>query len=101
MALRVLYNAMSARVGGGLTYARHQVAALAGAGDVELTVLTSPWNAEAFATVAAGQPAVHLHPVAVPNVAARFAWELAVLPRRACSCARRTSGRRCVAPPPW
>lgn len=82
MTVSVLYNAMSARVGGGLTYARNQVAALGERDDLRLVVLSSPWNHERLRAVVEGS-AVHVERVDVPNAAARFVWEQVRLPARA------------------
>lgn len=76
--MRVLYNATSARVGGGLSYSRSQTVALAAEAYVDLTVLTAPWNHEVFSEVLLGSATVT--EVRVPTVPARFGWEQTVLP---------------------
>lgn len=78
--MKVLCNVMYAKVGGGLTYALNQVGALAAQPDVQVHVLVSPWNIEAFRSLP-GLPSTSVHPIDVPNVPARFAWEQLVLPR--------------------
>ncbi|MBX3315016.1 MAG: glycosyltransferase [Actinobacteria bacterium] len=78
--MKVLANVMYAKVGGGLSYACNQVSALAREPDVDVELLVSPWNEEAFRTLGAvSDDALHL--VKVPNVPTRFAWEQFVLPR--------------------
>lgn len=79
--MKVVCNVMYARVGGGLTYAVNQVAALARRDDVTLEVLASPWNADAFRAIPE-LPSDSLQVIEVPNVPARFAWEQTVLPLR-------------------
>lgn len=76
--MKVLYNATSARVGGGLSYASQQVAALLDIDDIDLALLVAPWNREALAAVVGDRAAVR--PVAVRGTAARVGWEQIVLP---------------------
>lgn len=78
--MKVLANVLYAKVGGGLTYALGQVGALAEQEGVDLHLLVSPWNEDAFRT-ADVVPSSSIHPVAVPNVVARAAWEQVVLAR--------------------
>ena len=80
--MKVLCNVLYAKVGGGLTYAVNQVASLADQPDMEVRLLVSPWNADAFRAIPA-IPRTAVHEVRVPNVPARFAWEQSVLPLRA------------------
>lgn len=77
---RVLVDALSARVGGGLSYLVEQLGAVERVRpDLDLHVLVAPWNESLL------RP--HLRsrivPVRLPNVPARFAWEQTVLPLRA------------------
>lgn len=79
MTLRVLANASSARVGGGLSYIVQQLAALERARpELDLRVLAAPWN-EVALTDALAAPVTC---VRVPNAGARFAYEQVVLPLR-------------------
>lgn len=80
MTLRLLYNATSARLGGGLSYAVQQLTALAARNDLELTVLVSPWNCSAFEGVAASNPRIMVRRIKVVSAAQRFLWEQIVLP---------------------
>lgn len=77
-AIRVLYNATAARVGGGLSYACAQIDALAAVDDIALTVVVAPWN-RAPLEAAVGDRAT-VEPVRLPNVAVRYAWEQVWLP---------------------
>ena len=52
--MRLLSNASFARVGGGLTYVRAQLEALAAEPGVELTVISSPWNHDALVEAVGG-----------------------------------------------
>lgn len=79
--MKVLYNATSVRVGGGLSYSRAQVMALAEVGDIELTVLTAPWN---HGSIEEAVPAtIKIVQTGVRTVPWRFAWEQTVLPTMA------------------
>lgn len=76
---RVVANAASARVGGGLSYIVRQLSALERVRpDLDLEVLAAPWNAEAL-TAALDSPVTTMK---VPNAGARFAYEQLVVPRR-------------------
>lgn len=81
--LKVLYNATSARIGGGLSYATQQINALAMLEDLRITVLTSPWNHEHFAKLNARAAVADLQQVSVLSASWRFLWEQTVLPRLA------------------
>lgn len=76
--MKILYNATSVRVGGGLTYSRDQVNALAALTDVEVTVVAAPWNHGGLRSVLASQ--VELLLARVPNVPVRYLWEQTFLP---------------------
>lgn len=76
--VRVLYNASSARVGGGLSYACAQADALAAVDDVLLTMVAAPWNHAALDDAVGDRAVVRL--VRVPNAAVRYAWEQMWLP---------------------
>jgi glycosyltransferase involved in cell wall biosynthesis len=78
--LRVLVNAVSARSGGGVTYALEQIAALARQPGLELTVVA----VEPFAGVIGERaPGATVDVVRPRPPAARFLWEQTVLARRA------------------
>lgn len=77
--LDVLVDAMSARLGGGLSYLTGQLAALADQPGLRGTVLASPWNAEALR---AAQPWPVID-TGVGDVARRYLWEQTRLPRLA------------------
>jgi glycosyltransferase involved in cell wall biosynthesis len=78
--LRVLVNAVSARSGGGVTYALEQIAALARQPGLSLTVVA----VEPFASVLTERaPAATVEVTAHRPVVARFLWEQTVLARRA------------------
>ncbi len=74
--IRVLVDAMSARLGGGLTFIGSQLAALARQPGVDGEVLASPWNAAALADA---QP-WPVRDTGVRSVAHRYLWEQTVLP---------------------
>jgi len=77
MTFRLLYNATSAKVGGGLSYALQQVRALDGEtqkAGVSLTVWASPWNADQIR--AAVSCRVVTFPA--PNAGVRFLLEQTV-----------------------
>lgn len=75
MSIRLLYNASSARVGGGLSYATQQITALARMPNLELCVLTSPWNHTTIATATLPYPVVKTHRLPLLNAGHRFLWE--------------------------
>lgn len=79
--MKLVCNVLYAQVGGGLTYATNQVAALARRDDVTLEVLVAPWNVDAFLAIPELPPSA-AQVIKVPNVSARFAWEQFVLPLR-------------------
>ena len=78
--LRVLVNAVSARSGGGLTYALEQITALARQPGLALTVVAVEPLAVGLAERA---PSVMLEVVPRRPVVVRFLWEQTVLMRRA------------------
>lgn len=78
--LRVLYNATSAWVGGGRTYALHQIETLAGEEGLRLTVLCTPANHAEFVRLSNRLPRMDLRLVRVPNAGTRFLWEQLCLP---------------------
>ncbi len=73
--MRVLVDALSARVGGGLSFLKGQLGALE-ARDVELQVLTAPWNHDDLRASLVSP----CRRVAVPDLARRFAYEQFVMP---------------------
>lgn len=76
--MRVLVNALPLRRGGGVTYLRQQLAALARvAPELDLHTLVSPW------TEADGLPGT-VETVPLRSVATRFAYEQVRLPFRSC-----------------
>lgn len=83
MPLRILYNATFAKVGGALSYSLHQLSSLADRDDVEVSVLTSPWNHEAFVARCDSTTNLSVDLVKIPNVPARFLWEQSVLALKA------------------
>lgn len=77
MALKILYNAMSARVGGGLTYATAQVGGLRQALESgEITVLSSPHNHLDLKSI----KGVRLRLVRHRSLTSRILWEQVVMP---------------------
>lgn len=76
-APRVVIDAASARLGGGLSYITRQLTALEQVRpDLQLAVIAAPWNAAALRQVLTS-------PVSVPrlsNAAVRYGWEQIVLP---------------------
>lgn len=83
MPLRILYNATFAKVGGALSYSLHQLSSMADRDGVEVSVLTSPWNHEAFVASCGSSANLSVDLVKLPNVPARFLWEQSVLPLKA------------------
>lgn len=74
---RVLVNATSARVGGGLSFLRQQLSAFAEVWpSTRMDVLVSPWNAEQFE----GQIPFGVRQVPLRNAGHRALWEQTVLP---------------------
>jgi glycosyltransferase involved in cell wall biosynthesis len=77
--MRVLVNAISARLGGGLTVISHQLAALAKVRHGwSIVVLAAPWNSETIGRIRG----VEMHVVRVDSLATRLAFEQIVLPLR-------------------
>jgi glycosyltransferase involved in cell wall biosynthesis len=76
--VKVLYNALSTRTGGGMSYARDQVAALLARNDLDVTVYVAPWNRELWH--ATDVPADRFRDVNVSSVPLRVLWEQTVLP---------------------
>lgn len=68
--VKVVVNATSPRTGGGLSFITRELAALNSLQDLDLQLLTSPWNHEIL--VSLGIPTRR---VPVPNAAARYLWE--------------------------
>jgi glycosyltransferase involved in cell wall biosynthesis len=74
---RILVNATSARVGGGLSYLRQQLGAFVEVWpSSKMDVLVSPWNAQYFE----GQFPFRVRRVPLRNAGQRAVWEQAVLP---------------------
>lgn len=77
MSLRVLANASSARLGGGLSFIVQELAALEEAcPDVDLDVVAAPWNASEL-KAALRSP---VHTAAVSSAGGRFVYEQLVIP---------------------
>lgn len=77
--LTVLVDAMSARLGGGLSFLTRQIAAIERTmPEVDLEILAAPWNVERLTTTL--KSPVQL--VNVPNPYVRYAYEQTILPLR-------------------
>lgn len=77
--MRVLVNALSAHLGGGISYLSRQLSALARVRpDWAITALAAPWNERAVRTI----PGIQTRYVKIHSVADRLAYEQVVLPFR-------------------
>lgn len=74
---RVLFNASSCRVGGGLSYALRQLGSVEDA-DLDLTVLASPWNIDRIQA----ETRREVIELSVANAGQRFAYEQILVPIR-------------------